>query len=147
MIKEYSVDLSSEEQTPSNIYDLLRDHVNDLKPTINEELELKHALKIYVSLHVNFQQSTDITFITDPPPVFNSEPEEVLESTDIDIVLENAHGQLENAIDAYEQRGSGCILHQLLKLDIHVLQYDPLHGSTYLRFPNFIKFKKSCREY
>ena len=54
MIKEYSVDLSKEEQTPSNIYDLLRDHVNDLKPTINQELELKHALKIYVSLHVNF---------------------------------------------------------------------------------------------
>ena len=72
-------------------------------------LRKKRALKVYLSLHVNFHLSTDPTFATDPPFVLNTEPVEILESTIINQTLDNIYDTLIKAIDDFELRGSGWV--------------------------------------
>ena len=113
----------------------------DLKPTIVVELERKRSLKIIVALHVTFHQATDPTFLSEPPPVFKSRPMEVLMATDIDEVLHTITDQLLKKIDDFEQRGSGWVLRELSRLDLHTYVYDPLRASTYIPVPDDLKAK------
>ena len=45
-IDEYSLDLEEREQTPETIMDVLKDGVDELRETIEKELERKRALKV-----------------------------------------------------------------------------------------------------
>ena len=138
---DFSVDFETEEQTPNNIYDVLKNGVYSLKNTITKELNKKHALKFYVSLHVNFHQAINPTYLTEPPIVLNIDPVELLESTELDPLLDDTYGALLNSIDKFELRGSGWVLDQLLRIDLHVLEFDPLRASTYLPLPKWIEDK------
>ena len=138
---QFRTDLKKFSQTPETIIDVLKDNIVNLKPTIEIELERKRTLKIIVALHVTFHQATDPTFLSEPPPVFRSSPIEVLVATDIDQVLQIIMGQLLKKIDDFEQRGSGWLLHELSRLDLHTYVYDSLRASTYIPLPKDIQAK------
>ena len=129
---EYTVDLKELEQTQETILDVLKDAILDLKETVEQELERKRALKIVVALRVTFHQSTDPTFLTEPPAVFSSDPVEVFAATNIDEALNGIHEQLMKKLEEFEERGSGWVLHELLRLDFHAYVHEPLRASTYI---------------
>ena len=97
----------------------------NLKLPIEVELEHKRAKNI-VALHVTFHQTTEPTFLSEPPPVFKSSLIEVLAATDIDGVLQSIYDQQLKKIKDFEVRGSGGVLHELSRLDLHTYIYDPL---------------------
>ena len=140
---KFTVHLQELDQTPETIIDILRDSIMNLKPTIQVELERKRALKIIVALHVVFRQATDPTFLSDPNPVFQSKPVEILEGTDIDERLHLIVNELLKKIDDFEERGSGWVLHELYRLDLHTYIYDPLRASTYIPLPDELKAKQA----
>ena len=115
----------------------------NLKPTIEVELERKRALKVIVALHVTFHQATDPTFLSEPPPVFKSMPVEILAGTDIDEGLHLIANALLKKIDDFEERGSGWVLHELSRLDLHTYIYVPLRASTYMPLPDELKAKQA----
>ena len=139
----FTVHLEKLDQTPETIIDILRDSIMNLKPTIEVELERKRALKIIVAIHVVFHQATDPTFLSEPPPVFKTSPMEVLAATDIDEVLKSITNELLKKIDDFEERGSGWVLHELSRLDLHTYIYDPLRASTYMPLPDDLKAKQA----
>ena len=134
---KFTLDLEKINQTPETILNVLKDNILDLKVTIKEELEKKRSMKIIVALHVVFHQATDPTFLSEPPPVFKTTPFEILTATDIDEVLQTIMEQLLKKIDDFETRGSGWVLHELSRLDLHTLTSTILfahrHTSLYLR--------------
>ena len=140
---QFSTDLKKFTQTPETIIDVLKDNIVNLKPTIEIELERKRALKIIVALHVTFHQATDPTFLSEPPPVFKSSPLEILAATDIDGVLQSIYDQLLKKINDFEVRGSGWLLHELSRLDLHTYVYDPLRASTYIPLPKDLQAKQA----
>ena len=140
---KFTVHLQELDQTPETIIDILRDSIHNLKPTIEVELERKRALKMIVALHVTFHQATDPTFLSEPPPVFKTSPMEVLAATDIDEVLKSISNELLKKIDDFEERGSGWVLHELSRLDLHTYIYDPLRASTYMPLPDELKAKQA----
>ena len=89
-----------------------------------------------MALFLNFHQSADTSVLTEPPVVFNSEPVEVLATTDIDEVLNVIFDNLLKQIDEFQERGSGWVLHELLRIDLHTFAFDPLRGSTYIPLPD-----------
>ena len=91
----------------------------------------------YSTPYINFHQSTD------PPVVLNTEPVEILESTNITETLDSIYDMLINMVEEFEIRGSGWVLDQLLRLDLHVLEFVPLRASTYLPLPKEIADKKA----
>lgn len=68
-------------------------------------------------------------------PVFRSLPVEVLIATDKDGVLGEVFKSLMKKYVDYEMGGSGWLLHELLRLNLHTYEYVPLHASTYIPFP------------
>ena len=90
-----------------------------------------------------FHQAIDPSFLTEPPPVFNSEPMEVFEAEDVDAILEEIYSYLLALIDEFQERGSGWVLNQLLRLDLHTYQYAPLRGSTFIPLPSEVQAKKA----
>ena len=139
----FTLHLQELDQTPEAIIGILRDSIHNLKPTIEVELERKRALKMIVALHVTFHQATDPTFLSEPPPVFKTSPMEVLAATDIDEVLKSISNELLKKIDDFEERGSGWVLHELSRLDLHTYVYDPLRASTYIPLPDELKAKQA----
>ncbi len=81
-----------------------------------------------MALHATFHQFADPTFLTEPPAVFNADPVEVFAATDIAEVLNDTHEQLQKKIEEYEERGSGWVLHELLRLDLHAYIYEPMRA-------------------
>ena len=73
----YSIDLERLDQPPENILAVLKNAVLDLKDMIEKELEQRRTVKVVVALHLNFYQSADTPFLTNPPVVFNSDAVEV----------------------------------------------------------------------
>ena len=138
---KFTLDLEKINQTPETILNVLKDNILDLKVTIEEELEKKRSIKIIVALHALFHQATDPTFLSEPPPVFKTTPIEILTATDIDEVLQTIMEQLLKKIDDFETRGSGWVLHELSRLDLHTYVYDPLRASTYIPLPEDLQAK------
>ena len=140
---KFTLDLEKIDQTPETILNVLKDSLLDLKVAIEEELEKKRSMKIIVALHVIFHQATDPTFLSEPPPVFKTTPIEILTATDIDEVLQSIYDELLKKIDDFETRGSGWLLHELSRLDLHTYVYDPLRASTYIPLPEDLKAKRA----
>ena len=74
---------------------------------------------------------------------FNSSQMVVLPSTDFDQVLEDATEQILDKIDQFQQKGSGWVVRKVLHLDVHISQYLPLRGSSYIALPKYIQDKKA----
>ena len=86
MLINYNIDLTKLEQG-DDIFKALTHGISALKPAILQDCAQKLAIKIYVSLELNFHLSVDTSFITDSA-VLDTEPVLVLESTDIARILE-----------------------------------------------------------
>ncbi len=142
-VDKHTLDLTKMDQTPETILNVLKDGISNLKVTIEEELEKKRSLKIIVALHVVFRQATDPAFLSEPPPVFKTSPIEILSATDIYEVIQIIMEQLLKKIDDFEQRGSGWVLHELSRIDLHTYVYDPLRASTYIPLPDDLKAKQA----
>ncbi len=141
VLEEFSIDLEKKEQSAENIFEVLRAGVYGYRRTIISMLQQKRALKIFLSLHVNFHQSIDPDFFTEPTPVLNTDPVEILASTNINETLDEIYDALVDAVEHFEMIGSGWVLDQLLRLDLHVLEFIPLRASSYLPLPSEVEEK------
>ena len=115
-MNEYRLNLEDEQKNASNILDVVK----------------KRAVKFYLSLHVNFHLSTDVTFLTDPPAFLSTDTIEGYDSSDIHDALISTYENLVSTIEDFQQRGSGWILDNLVALDLHLLEFDPLRATSYI---------------
>ena len=95
----------------------------------------KKGTKFDVSLHVSFHLSSDETFMTNPPAVLNTDIMEVYDWSEMDDILSNTYGNLVSVFENFEYRGSGWVLDRLLKLALHILEFNPLRTTPYISLP------------
>jgi hypothetical protein len=132
VFKNYKFDLTKLEQNGDSIFKALNQGISLLKTPILQDLTQKLSIKIYASLELNFHLSTDTSYITDPPVVFNTEAMPILESVNIAQVLENIYQSFNKKIEQFSLQGSGWVLH-----------YQPLQASATFELPKEIHDKKS----
>ena len=142
-VTRYELNLRRQEQNVENIYELLKQSFYLSRPVIVGELEKKKSIKISYSLSVEFHQAVDESFITVPPLVLNTLPREVLEDVDLEEMIALFYQDILDKIDTSEKDGSGWVLHQLIRLDLHIYHFDPLRASAYLRLPKWIYSKRA----
>ena len=68
-------------------------------------------------------------------PYFNSDPEVNLEGTDVNDLYQKMTNKILEGITKYNKGGSNYIFKQILGLEIHTVQYEPLGGSSYTELP------------
>ena len=138
---DFRINLKDEPQ--EDILKTLKESVLDMKPNIEKELHRKNSIKLYLSLHLNLHLSMDASFITNPPVVLNTTAKELFKLENIEKLLEDSYAELISKIEEFQSRGSGWVLNKLLILDLHILEYNPLHASSYIPLPERLASNKA----
>ena len=74
---------------------------------------------------------------------FNSETHINLESTDVKEILIKVIRTIIEKITIYQKNGSGWYFKEIVHLEIHTADYNPMRGSSYIPLPDWIMRKKA----
>ena len=64
-----------------------------------------------------------------------------LEKTDVKIIFKDMIYEMLAALANYQKKGSGWYFKEIIKLEIHIVDYKPMLGESYIKLPEFIKKK------
>ena len=64
-----------------------------------------------------------------------------LEKTDVKIILKDMIKDTLAALSNYQKNGSGWYFKEIIKLEIHIVDYKPMKGGSYIPLPEIIKKK------
>ena len=74
---------------------------------------------------------------------FNTETHINLESSDVKVILSKMIKEIFEKIHKYQMNGSAWYFKEVIRLEIHTVDYKPIKGSTYIPLPDFIMRKKA----
>ena len=74
---------------------------------------------------------------------FHSETYINLVSTDVKVLLKKIIRNIIDKIKVYQQNGSNWYFKEVIQLENHTVEYDPLKGSSYIALPDWIMRKKA----
>ena len=83
-----------------------------------------------------------IAFVKDKA-YFQSDTHINLVSTDVKEILSFVIQSIIEKISIYQKNGSGWYFHEVLYLEIHTVDYNPMRGSSYIPLPDWIMRKKA----
>ena len=65
-----------------------------------------------------------------------------LESTDVKVILSKLIKEILERISMYQMGGSGWYFKEVTSLEIHIVDYKPIKGSSHIPLPDIIMRKK-----
>ena len=74
---------------------------------------------------------------------FNTEIYINLESTDVKVIPSQMMKEILEKISVFQMNGSGWYFEEVSSLEIHIVDYKPIKGSSYIPLPDIIMKKKS----
>ena len=80
---------------------------------------------------------------TESKTYFNTEIYINLESTDVKDILSKMIKEILDKISIFQRNGSGWYFKEVSSLEIHIVDYKPIKGSSYIPLPNFLIRKKA----
>jgi hypothetical protein len=98
------------------------------------------AIRWYVSTDMNFFRESEIG-IQQTDGRFHTNIETAGDISDVD--LGQLQADLEAQLDRFTNLGSGWTLARIMRFTLHIAQFRPLAGSSYIPTPEFIKNKKA----
>ncbi|KAL9951227.1 hypothetical protein ACROYT_G043851 [Oculina patagonica] len=110
---------------------------------LQRELELKKGVKWFICVHVKMIKYRPEGEDEISTPHFRSNCERLLHLTDLSDQYHESVEKIKESFQAYQREGSGWQLKEVLKLDLGVAVYTPLHGSSYIKLPKTLKDKKA----
>lgn len=99
-------------------------------------------MKFYLTLQVRFTKTRgDQVEVAEPH--FHGRCYIVLNNQDIEHALRESIMKIVNSFIEYQREGSNWALDKVLGVSIHVIQYNPIKGSSYLPLPAKLASKKA----
>ena len=74
---------------------------------------------------------------------FNSGAHINLESTDVKKLIDKCIKKIIEDLEAYQKNGSGWYFKEVVQLEIHTSEFNPMNGSSYIPLPDWISDKKA----
>ena len=74
---------------------------------------------------------------------FQSQTHINLEKTDVKVFLKEMITEILGKLIIYQKKGSGWYFKEVKRLEIHIVEYKPMRGGSYIPLPEFITKKKS----
>ena len=117
---------------------------NKVKESVIDLFQSNPSTKVMLSLKcVMERQDIKTGEVVFNLPYFNSDPEVNLEGTDVNDLCQKMTDKILEGIEKYNKGGSNFIFKQILSLEIHTVQYEPLGGSSYIELPESLANKKA----
>ena len=66
---------------------------------------------------------------------FVSKTDIILDATDVTELYKNASEKIMESIAAFQMTGSNWQFRRVIKLDINIVEYQPLRGNSYIPLP------------
>ena len=66
-----------------------------------------------------------------------------LESTNVGNLIDKCVKKIIKDLEVYQKNGSGWYFKEVVQLEIHIVEYNPTKGSTYIPLPDWITNKKA----
>ena len=114
--------------------------VRNLLIKILEENKNTKTKMIFICQMQRTDLKTDETI--DVEAEFHSEIEKNLEETNDKKLLDRMIARIEEVLANFQQSGSNWVFQQIIRLEIHFANWQPLGGSTFIPLPAKIKNKK-----
>ena len=74
---------------------------------------------------------------------FNSGAHINLESTDVEKLIDKCVKKIIEDLEAYQKNGSGWYFKEVVQLEIHTSEFNPMNESSYIPLPDWISDKKA----
>lgn len=114
----------------------------NIRRILKEELAKRRRIKFYLTLQVRFTKTRGDQVET-AEPFFHGRCHIVLKKEDIETALRESIMKIVNSFLEYQREGSNWTLDKVLGVNIHIIQYDPIKGSSYLPLPSKLANKKA----
>ena len=82
------------------------------------------------------------TFFERDLAYFQSKTKINLESTNVKKILKEMIKEILNTLSIYQKNGSGWYFKEVIRLEIHIVEYKTMKGGSYLPLPEFIQKKR-----
>ena len=74
---------------------------------------------------------------------FQSQTYVNLEKTEVKVFLKEMIKEILGKLNIYQVKDSGWYFKEIIRLEIHIVEYKPMRGGSYIPLPEFITKKKS----
>ena len=115
------------------------DYFKEKAPQIKDFLRKYRNTKVRLLLVCEKEKSTEIQ----DKAYFQSKTHINLEKTDVKVFLKDMIKEILNNITIYQKNGSGWYFKEVIRLEIHIVEYKPMNGESYIPLPEFIKKKNA----
>ena len=123
------------EEKVARIKDFLRNHRNTkVRMLLICEMEQQIIEKVKGKSKINFSQDK---------AYFQSETHINLEKTDVKVILSPMLREIMEKLADYQRNGSGWYFKEVITFEIHIVDYKPMKGSSYIPLPDFLMRKNA----
>jgi uncharacterized protein YbaR (Trm112 family) len=113
-----------------------------IRSILKEERTKRKRIKFYLTLQVRFIKTRgDQVEVAEPH--FHGRCHIILNKQDIEHSLRESIMKVINSFVEYQREGSNWALDKVLGVNIHIVQYNPMKGSSYLPLPAKLANKKA----
>ena len=116
---------------------------NLLSYFLNKKKNVKVNLVLVCDMEQQIINKDGNNFFKEDQAYFRSDQTRVLKSTNIERLINKSVAKIHEDIDTYLQNGSGWYFKYVKELQINVVEYKPVKGSSYIDLPTWIKNKKA----
>ena len=119
----------------TQLKEFLRNHRNiKVRMILICEMERKIIEKSNGKSKINFEQDK---------AYFHSQTHINLEKTDVKVILSQMLREFIGNLINYQTKGTGWYFKEVISFEIHIVDYKPIRGSSFIPLPVFIKRKKA----
>ena len=129
---------------------LPKDFFIDKHYIIKEFLENHRNIKVKFILHIIMErkETPEKLYVTKEIIIkhdtyFHSDTYINLTSTDVKDIIKKSKESVLEKVSSYLNNGSGWYFKEIIKLEIHINEYQPMRGSSYIPLPDWIMRKKA----
>ena len=116
----------------------------NVRGSITRILRNNRRTKVKLVLICNMEKPSTLGETIIAPSNFSSEIEVNLDGTnENDLFVRMTERAIENMASQQQSEGSGWRLHSIIRLELHVVNYNPLRGETWIALPKALANKKA----
>ncbi|CAH3189413.1 unnamed protein product, partial [Porites evermanni] len=125
---------------PNDFFDRINETLVDFF-TYHRNIKFKLVLVCMMEKHEVGQ--TGVFNIKEDKAYFSSKTFINLESDNVEDLIFYSKETILGQMEAYTQKGSNWVFKEVVKFEIHTVEYNPNKGSSYIDLPSWIKNKKA----
>ena len=127
--------------TPAQFFERINKTLKDFF-TYHRNIKFRMVL-VCIMEKQNIQPNVGVVGLEEGKAYFNSFTLINNKSKDVDKLIQSAIDGIDGGIEAYRENGSGWYFKEVERLEIHIIEYNPTKGSSYISLPGWISNKKS----